>query len=134
MFHYIKLLLTFSVISVFRRPFFRYLRNLKDWKKKINKEGLRSKTVQIFIPVKTPTTDKFRSEISTLCEKFSYECIHCDDIGRLLEKFPLIVVCPISSRFEPDIDYAIYGIHRKFMSYFVLKFERNSKTCQLRNL
>ncbi|XP_060555272.1 uncharacterized protein LOC132716110 [Ruditapes philippinarum] len=78
-----------------------------------NKKGLRSKTVQIFIPVQTPTTDKFRSAISSLCKEFSYNCNFCYDIGRLLKEVPLIAVCPISSRFEPDIDFAIHGIRTK---------------------
>ncbi|XP_060557169.1 uncharacterized protein LOC132717665 [Ruditapes philippinarum] len=82
-------------------------------KKLTNKEGLRSKTVQIFIPVITPTTDKFRSAISSLCKEISYNCNFCYDIGELLKEVPLVAVCPISSRFEPDIDFAIHGIRTK---------------------
>jgi hypothetical protein len=37
----------------------------------------------------------------------SYECELCDDVGSLLEEFPLIVVCQLCTRPEDSIDNAI---------------------------
>ncbi|XP_060557168.1 uncharacterized protein LOC132717664 [Ruditapes philippinarum] len=69
--------------------------------------------VQIFIPVQTPTTFGFSSAISRLCKEISYKCQLCYDVAMLHEALPLVVVCQISSRFEPDIDFALNDIKWK---------------------
>jgi hypothetical protein len=106
-------------ISVFRRRIFRFQN---------------PKTVQIFIPVRTPTTEKFHSAISILCQTFSYNCNFCYDTGGLIEEVPLIAVCPISSRFEPDIDFAIYGIQSKFIKIFCFQIPMKFKGVSVKKL
>lgn len=69
--------------------------------------------VQILVPEKTQMTTHFSTEIARLCKDFSYKCILCNNIKELCDKYPLAVVCPVSSRFEPDIDLALNGIKWK---------------------
>ncbi|XP_060557174.1 uncharacterized protein LOC132717667 isoform X1 [Ruditapes philippinarum] len=96
-----------SVLMILVIGFFVYLISKKSQKK-----------VQIFIPMQTEMTAKSSSAIAALCKDLSYEGIICDDVEMFLEKFPIVVVCPISSRFEPDIDLAIHGI--SIMNPFVV--------------
>lgn len=76
--------------------------------------GSRSqKMVQMLIPVQTPTTKDFSTAITSLCKDISYKCIMCYTIGELCDKYPLAVICPVSSRLEPDVDLALNEIRWK---------------------
>lgn len=76
--------------------------------------GSRSqKLVQMLIPVQTPTTKDFSTAITSLCKDISYKCIMCYTIGELCDKYPLGVICPVSSRLEPDVDLALNEIRWK---------------------
>ncbi|XP_060557167.1 uncharacterized protein LOC132717663 [Ruditapes philippinarum] len=65
------------------------------------------RNVQILIPIVTRTTKDFSSAIQSLCKDISFTCTLCYDIGELSEEYPVVVVCQVSSRLEPDIDLAI---------------------------
>lgn len=73
------------------------------------------KPVQFFMPEETPR--KFPEALSKLCKEMSYKC----EIRRRTEELhsdePLIVVCPITSRLEPDIDHIL--IKLKWSSAYV---------------
>ncbi|XP_053385977.1 uncharacterized protein LOC123539184 isoform X3 [Mercenaria mercenaria] len=72
-----------------------------------------SKKVQVFLPIQTSTTHDFATALTKLCKTLSFKCEISDQLEKLRGDLPLVVVCPISSRFEPDIDYALNGISWK---------------------
>ena len=70
--------------------------------------------VQVYIPIETTTTKQFSSAVEDLCQGMSLKCILCYDSGTVQPDLPLVVVCQISSRYEPDIDFAMGGIECKY--------------------
>ncbi|XP_060557176.1 uncharacterized protein LOC132717668 [Ruditapes philippinarum] len=79
------------------------------------------KCIQIISPIQTNTTTEVSPAVKRLCNdlKKRYKCILCGDIEVTSEKFPLVVLCPVSSRLEPDIDHVLSVVKRK-MPFAVL--------------
>lgn len=69
------------------------------------------KTVQVYIAVDAPKG--FDAAFIKLCKDLSYKCEINKHIHVLRHDVPLIVVCPITSRLEPDIDHALNGLDCK---------------------
>lgn len=94
-----------------------------------NKKGTRiqfMKCIQIISPIQTNKTKEVSPEVKRICNnlKWRYKCRLCGDIAETSEKFPLVVLCPFSSRLETDIDHALNGINRK-MPFAVLMIHTN---------
>lgn len=86
-------------------------RNKPDKKQSKPTQPLKPRRVQFFVPIETATTKDFPNAIKDLVQDISTKYILCSGIGELSEHSPLVVVCPISSRLEPDIDSSIDGIN-----------------------
>lgn len=69
--------------------------------------------IQIISPIKTKTTIEVSPTIQGMCKDLKWNSKLCDGIAETSEMYPLVVLCPFTSRLEPDIDYALNGIDRE---------------------
>lgn len=100
--------------------------SLKTRNKNADKRRLK-KCIQIISPVQTNTTNEVSPAIKRMCKDLKWKCKLRNDIAEISERLPLVVLCQISSRFEPDIDYALNGISWK-MPFVVLLIHSTIKS------
>lgn len=67
------------------------------------------------MPTQTKTTKSFELAIAPFLYKSAKTTIQYD-MSNIQPDAPLVIVCPITSRIEPDIDMAIAGINCKYVT------------------